>query len=101
MPATKQLSSNDRKEFLICLTAAITTTFFLFFIDEGYYNFKWMESFGNWVAFIIYVVGFLTGQLFAHEIILRFYKGANKLFLTILTGIPFGLIFVLGFFGMT
>lgn len=27
---------------------------FLFFIDEGFYDFRWMMSWGNWVIFAIY-----------------------------------------------
>ena len=42
---------------------AISLTFFLFYIDEGYYSFKWMLSLGNWVVFFIYVSLLLGGQL--------------------------------------
>ncbi|UOK41785.1 MULTISPECIES: hypothetical protein [Flavobacterium] len=27
---------------------------FLFFIDEGYYNFRWMKDLGNWMVFVVY-----------------------------------------------
>jgi hypothetical protein len=30
---------------------------FLFFIDEGYYDFRWMKSVGNWIVFVVYFVG--------------------------------------------
>lgn len=40
--------------------AAMITTFlvvnFLFFIDEGYYDFRWMMDWGNWVVFAIYFI---------------------------------------------
>jgi hypothetical protein len=37
------------------LTFAIIFTLFLFYIDEGYYDFRWMKRAGNWVPFVIYV----------------------------------------------
>ncbi|WP_313807471.1 hypothetical protein [Flavobacterium sp.] len=36
---------------------------FLFFIDEGYYDFRWMKDIGNWIVFFIYF-GILTAVLF-------------------------------------
>lgn len=27
---------------------------FLFFIDEGYYDFRWMKDLGNWMVFVVY-----------------------------------------------
>lgn len=45
------------------LAISIAVTLFLFFIDEGYYNFNWMADVGNWVAFLIYVVLLLIPQL--------------------------------------
>lgn len=35
---------------------SVVITFFLFYIDEGYYNFKWMKDPGNWMALVIYVM---------------------------------------------
>lgn len=29
---------------------------FLFFMDEGYYDFRWVASPGNWVAYFIYLI---------------------------------------------
>ncbi len=44
------------KEILFPLLSALFITLFLFYIDEGYYNFKWMLKATNWSAFIIYFV---------------------------------------------
>jgi hypothetical protein len=44
------------KEILFPLLSALFITLFLFYIDEGYYNFKWMLKASNWAAFIIYFV---------------------------------------------
>lgn len=29
-------------------------TQFMFYIDEGYYDLRWMLSIGNWLAFLVY-----------------------------------------------
>lgn len=44
------------KELLFPLLSALFITLFLFYIDEGYYNFKWMLKASNWAAFILYFV---------------------------------------------
>jgi hypothetical protein len=44
------------KELLFPLLSALFITLFLFYIDEGYYNFNWMLKASNWTAFIIYFV---------------------------------------------
>ena len=44
------------KELLFPLLSALFITLFLFYIDEGYYNFNWMLKASNWAAFIIYFV---------------------------------------------
>ncbi|MEI7979143.1 MAG: hypothetical protein WCI53_09885 [Bacteroidota bacterium] len=44
------------KEILFPLLSALFITLFLFYIDEGYYNFNWMLKASNWAAFIIYFV---------------------------------------------
>lgn len=38
-------------------------TQFLFFIDEGYYNFRWMINVGNWLVFVFYFA-ILAGILY-------------------------------------
>ncbi len=41
-------------------------TQFLFFIDEGYNDFRWMKQPGNWLVYLIYIsviFGVLFGML--------------------------------------
>lgn len=48
------------------LIISVVASLFLFYIDEGYYNFQWMKSWGNWIVLIIYAgIIFLVQQLFA------------------------------------
>jgi len=39
------------KKILILLSIIITL--FICYVDEGYYNFKWMLDWENWISFII------------------------------------------------
>lgn len=34
----------------------LSVVFIFFFIDEGYYDLRWMASIGNWIVFIIYLL---------------------------------------------
>jgi hypothetical protein len=52
------------------LVNATIVTLFLFYIDEGYYNFNWMTSVGNWFVFFIYLT-FLTVLLLVLNLILQ------------------------------
>lgn len=37
------------------LAFSVLLTIFLCYIDEGYYNFDWMQSLENWIIFIPYI----------------------------------------------
>jgi hypothetical protein len=53
------IPSASRKIININKAAAVATiviVLFLFYIDEGYYDFRWMKEWGNWVVFIIYLL---------------------------------------------
>jgi hypothetical protein len=56
MSATATTQNTSRDSLLIPLASAFVITFFLFFIDEGYYDFRWMMSWGNWIVFVVYLV---------------------------------------------
>lgn len=62
MSNVAQYKINSTNLRLYTLFAALLTAF-LFFIDEGYYNFDWMLSFGHWIVFGIYTVVILSFQL--------------------------------------
>ncbi|MFA5327835.1 MAG: hypothetical protein WC384_08605 [Prolixibacteraceae bacterium] len=81
-------SKSEATKFVIPLLTSIVITLFLFYIDEGFYNFNWMLNIGNWIVFLVYVSVIYGVQLllilplfrFAPEIILF----ASKFFLIIL-----------------
>lgn len=66
-------NKNESAKFVFPLLIAVTITSILFYIDEGFYNFKWMLNVGNWIVFFIYTVGIYLLQLI---FILPFFKFA-------------------------
>lgn len=78
----------DWKLFLI---TSVAITLFLSFIDEGHYNFSWMNSWENWLSFIIYA-GIIFGvQLLFSKIISK----TSKKYLAPIIGIPLALLILI------
>lgn len=95
MPNIEGSSGNKLKEFNIPTFTSVLVIFFLFFIDEGYYNFNWMKEPGNWVAFVIYLLAFIFGQTIARFLILKKYSGKYRTALVSILGIPIGFAFIM------
>jgi hypothetical protein len=83
-------------EWIILCISAIIITMFLFFIDEGYYNFKWMVNIGNWIAFLVYFAAIFLSQMLFSIILLKKYNGQGKTLISILAGTVTGIVFVIG-----
>ena len=65
------------------------------FIDEGAYNFAWMNNLGNWIALGIYGLSIFSFQLLSASFIFRNVRVENgKRLLSILTGTTIGVLFV-------
>lgn len=80
----------NKKAVFTSLLYSCLIILFLFYIDEGYYNFQWMKQTGNWIVFGLYLAIFSLGQLITHRLILKPYKGGHKTTLTSVIGIPLG-----------
>ena len=39
----------------VFISVAIIFTLLLFYMDEGYYDFRWMKKWGNWIVFLLYI----------------------------------------------
>ncbi len=63
--------SNDKHEkaYWLYLSLAFISTQFLFFIDEGYYDFRWMKDPGNWFVFIFYLMFLFIPQFIVHRLL--------------------------------
>lgn len=76
----------------IPLLIAVSATLFLFYIDEGFYDFRWMADPGNWLVFGIYV-GIITGvQLVLGFLFFRRFAGWTRGLLSGLLGLALGLV---------
>ena len=82
----------------IIFISPLVVAMLLFFIDEGYYDFRWMGEPGNWLAFSIYYSCFLITHYLAFRFLKDKYRGAELRWLVCGIGIPTGLILVLGLF---
>ena len=70
------------------LIISVVASLFLFYIDEGYYNFQWMKFWGNWIVFMIYAgIIFVVQQLFA-LIFREVFKVNNRNYLIAAIGVP-------------
>jgi hypothetical protein len=87
----------SRKNILTFAFTSILLTMFLFYIDEGYYNFNWMLKWSNWFAFLLYAV-----PLFGFQVLISY--GLKKVFpkypksslaIGAITGIILALVFVI------
>ena len=88
------VTSSIRKD-IVPIIAALVLVNFLFWADEGYYDFRWMKSGGNWFFFLVYTGCVLAGQIFVKDVFFKKVKEKYQTPLTILTGIPLGLILVI------
>ena len=75
---------------------AVAITLFLFYIDEGYYNFKWTQSLANWIWFVFYSGGLFTGQVLVRFLFFRNFTGWPYTMMTSVLGSMIGLAMVIG-----
>ncbi len=75
----------------VMVLSAVIMTLFLFYIDEGYYDFRWMQDGGNWLAFIIYVVILFAAQEFLYYIISKVFRSPVPKVVIIIAGLILGI----------
>lgn len=78
MSATETLPQARNFKILIPFISALLMVLFFAFIDEGYYDFRWMSDPGSWAAFGIYLAIFFVIQSLIYNFALSFLKGALK-----------------------
>jgi hypothetical protein len=77
---------------LLHCIASFFTMFLLYFIDNGLSLFSELTRPGVWVGMAICSVVILFGQALVRELFLLKYNGQHKTKLTLLIGIPLGVI---------
>jgi hypothetical protein len=84
----QQKNKSYNRSILIPVIVALFTANFLFFIDEGYYDFRWMLKSWNWLIFFIYSAFLFSGQLLIRYTLFRKANGYSILcsFLGVVVG---------------
>lgn len=82
--------------WVIMMFSTLLITIFLFFIHEGYYDFRWLHNPGNWIVFPVYALPIFTLQLLFEEIVFKNYRGPGKTALSIAGGTLTGFLLVAG-----
>ena len=95
---TDKLIQHQPKQsaLLISVGVAFILTFILCFIDEGYYDLRWMKSGYNWFCFALYFLGFALGMAMVSELI-SYKWGRQKILPTLLLGLPLGVLLIFCF----
>jgi hypothetical protein len=93
MPAQNAIRLNKNDDLLSSLVAALLIVLFLFFIDEGYYNFNWMAQWGNWIVFGMYMAVFFPLLWVVAHFLLHSVDRWKKILVMAGIGIPLTLAF--------
>ena len=95
LPVAKSIHTKP----IVYLISTFVVVNVLFFIDEGYNDFRWMTDVGNWIAFAIYFAVLFLAQ-FGLDRLLSAIKTPAKVSISIVIGSMAGLLFlVFGVFG--
>ena len=95
MDNNSQTASRPINDLLTPLIPAALLVLFLFFIDEGWYSFRWMLEWGNWIVFVIYLVALYPLHWLISRFVFRSQHGVTKVLLVSFTGIPLTLLLLL------
>jgi hypothetical protein len=94
MSTSKSVTCRENEELFSPFIAALLIVLFLFFIDEGYYDFRWMREWGNWFVFGIYLLIFFPVQWIIAHYLLRSVKRWKKVAVMVLISLPLTLAFL-------
>jgi hypothetical protein len=88
---SKTATSFEFNDWVVFLLASISIVLFLFYIDEGYYSFKWIRSVGAWIVFSLYTAGLFLTQLALSLLVSKKYTNRWRRVLALTLGVPIGL----------
>lgn len=97
--STTQIQFRSRRVITTALSISLFITLFLFFIDEGYYSFKWMQNAGNWIVFFIYIILLFTGQVIVNALLFRKNTTSSINIFKHIFGVAVGFLFIYALFG--
>ena len=73
------MKSLNPSVFKIPLWVSLLVTNYLFYLDEGYCDFRWMKDPGNWFVFVIYVAAIYAALLAITLFSIQLTKMAKRL----------------------
>jgi hypothetical protein len=88
MPLTQSLPAQRNHDVISPLISALIIVLFLFFIDEGYYDFRWMKDWGNWIVFGMYSLIFFPIQWIISHYVFGKLTGWVKVACMVLISVP-------------
>lgn len=77
-----------KMDWAIYLIASLLIWQFLFFIDEGYNSFFWMQNIGNWLIYSIYTLVLFATLILLNEITSKFLKSTIRRIIVVIVGLP-------------
>jgi hypothetical protein len=95
MNATARIEKKKFNPLLIHVVISMILTAFLLYIDEGYYDFRWMQHWESWLFWLFMVACLVAGQTITDKWIFRKFDENGKLIVTNLIGLPIGFIIYL------
>ena len=94
MSQAQTLQVRKTEDLITPLISSFLIVMFLFFIDEGYYDFRWMKEAGNWFVFGIYMIIFFPIQWGISHFVFYKLTGWKKTAAMVGISIPLTLIFL-------
>ena len=79
---------SERTRLSIFFLFSLLLVGYLFYLDEGNYNFEWMKSAGAWLIYFAYVIVIFFGQAIISEKFIATSPTFSRVFWSILLG-PF------------
>jgi hypothetical protein len=82
--------------YLSLVVSAILINQVLFFLDEGYNDFRWVQSFGNWIVFAGYTIVLFGAQFLVFSVLRKRWDPPTSILASIAGGttLLFGFIFL-------
>ncbi len=94
MDQSTTLPLRKAEDLISPLISAFLIVMFLFFIDEGYNDFRRMKDPGNWIVFVIYMIIFFPIQWGISHFVFYRLTGWQKTAAMVGISIPLSLIFL-------
>ena len=85
---------------IILLIVAFLIVNFLFFIDEGWYDLRWMKQPGNWLVFALYLGLLFVSQMIFYTWICRRLISSDRIVLSAIGGVVLLFIIVFSIWGI-